>query len=197
MRSLKTSFASVLVFISLAAASQATDYTIDEAHSSVTFKIKHLSISTVIGRFGKFSGTVSVDPANLSSLKTSATIEVASVDTSEPKRDEHLRSPEFFDATKYPQMTFVSKEVKVVSANRLTIAGDLTLHGVTKPVVLDTEFDGTIKDPWGSQRVAFIASTTINRKDFGMTFNKTLDSGGLMLGEEVRIDIAIEAMTKK
>jgi len=195
-RSIQLMVICLLVSGSLSAV-QAADYTIDPAHSSVSFKIKHLSISTVIGHFGKFSGTVNVDPANLTTLKTSATIEVASVDTSEPKRDEHLRSADFFDATKYPQMTFVSKEVKVISGNKLSITGDLTLHGVTKPVVLDTVFDGAIKDPWGSQRVAFTAATTINRKDFGITFNKTLDSGGLMLGEEVRIEIAIEAMTKK
>ena len=161
------------------------------------FKIKHLSISTVTGHFGKFSGSFDVDPAKLTSLKTAATIETSSIDTDEPKRDEHLRGADFFDAVKYPQMTFVSKEVKESGKNKLSIAGDLTLRGVTKPVVLEAEFGGAVKDPWGGERAAFTAATTINRKDFGMTFNKALDSGGLMLGEDVRIEIEIEGVKKK
>ena len=175
----------------------AAEYDIDPAHSSVSFKIKHLSISTVMGRFDKFSGTVDLDPNNLKAIKTSAAIETASVDTDDTKRDDHLRGPDFFDAAKFPQMTFVSKEAKENGKNKLAIAGDLTLHGVTRPVVLDAEFSGAVKDPWGGERAAFTASTTINRKDFGMTFNKTLDTGGLMVGDEVRIEIAIEAVKKK
>ena len=174
----------------------AAEYDIDLAHSSATFKIKHLGISTVTGRFGKFSGTVDVDPAKLTSLKTSATIEIASVNTDNEKRDTHLKTTDFFDAAKFPQMTFVSKEVKETGKNKLSISGDLTLHGVTKPVVLDTEFGGELKDPWGKEHVAFTATTTINRLDFGVGSDEKFPLGGSMLGTEVRIEIQIEALKK-
>ena len=192
---MKKFFASFLLAASLAAA--AADYTIDTDHSSVTFKIKHLAVSTVTGRFGKFSGTVDLDPANLKSLKTTAAIEIASVNTDNEKRDEHLRGPDFLDAAKFPQMTFLSKEVKDNGNGKLSIVGDLTLHGVTKPVTLDVQYSGAAKSPMGGEVVGLTASTTINRQDFGINFDKKLDSGGLMIGNEVRIEIEIEAAQKK
>ena len=180
-------------FIILATSAQAVEYDIDPAHSNVTFKIKHLSISTVSGRFDKFSGTFDADPANLKALKATADIDVSSIDTAEPKRDAHLRTPDFFDTAKFPQMTFVTKEVKDNGGNKLSIVGDLTLHGVTKPVTLDAEFGGIAKDPSGTERAAITASTVINRKDFGISVN----TGGVMLGEEVRVELSIEGIKKK
>jgi len=188
-------YLAILFAVSFAA--DAAEYDLDLAHSSVTFKIKHLGISTVTGRFDKFTGTLEVDPVNLKSLKTTATIDVSSVDTDNDKRDEHLRQPDFFDAAKYPQMKFVTKEVKESGKNKLAIAGDLTLRGVTKPVVLDAEFTGALKDPWGGERAAFTATTTIKRLDFGVGPDQKLETGGLMVGNEVRIEIEIEAIKKK
>ncbi len=197
MNSMKNILGVALLLFSLSLISHGAEYAIDPAHSKVMFKIKHLSISTVTGNFGKFSGTFDLDPSNPKSLKVNATIEVASINTDVGDRDKHLRSPEFFDADKYPQMTFVSKEVTESARNRVRIAGDLTLHGTTKPVVLDAEFGGAVKDPMGNERAAFTVSTTINRKDFGMTFDKTLDNGGLMVGDDVRIEIEVEGIKKK
>jgi polyisoprenoid-binding protein YceI len=190
------SLAGFLFSCGLCLAETAT-YEIDPVHSAITFKVKHLGISTVPGQFKKFSGTFDFDPADLKKLKVNATIDTASIDTGNANRDEHLRGPEFIDVAKFPQMTFGSKEVSESARNRLRVAGDLTLHGVTKPVVLDTEFGGTVKDPSGSERVAFTASTTINRKDFGVSFNKLLDTGGAMVGDDVRIEIEIEGVKKK
>lgn len=186
-----------VLFLALSLTVCAADYEVDLAHSSATFKIKHLGISTVTGRFDKFSGTVSLDPADPKTLKTTATIDVASIDTDNDKRDEHLRKPDFFDAAKFPQITFVSNGVKETGKNKYAISGDLTLHGVTKPVVLDAEFGGALKDPWGGERVAFTASTVINRLDYGVGPEQKLETGGLMLGNEVRIEIEIEAIKKK
>ena len=181
----------IIGVLGLSMACRAAEYTIDPNHSKVIFRIKHLSISTVTGHFPKFSWTFDVDPANLKNLKASATIETASIDTAVPDRDKHLKGPDFFDAEKFPQMSFVGKEIKDVQGNKLSIAGDLTMRGITKPVILSAEFGGAVKDPWGNERAAFTATAAINRKDFGMTWNKTLDAGGLMLGEEVQILIEV------
>ena len=173
------------------------EYVIDPDHSKVMFKVKHLGISSVTGRFEKFSGTIDFDPQDLRALKATATMETASINTDVVKRDDHLRSADFFDVKKFPYLSFVGREVREVQKDRFKIAGDLTIRGVTRPVVLDAEFGGVAKDPWGNSRAAFTAMTVIDRKDFGLTWNKLLESGGLLVGEDVRILLEIECIQKK
>jgi len=179
-----------------AAPARAATYSIDTAHSQVQFRVKHLGISTVAGRFGKFSGSFDLDPSDPGTLAVSAKVDVASIDTGEPKRDEHLRSETFFDVAKFPEIAFKSTSVEALAENKLKITGDLTLHGVTRAVVLEAEIGGAIKDPWGVPRAAISAKTTIQRQDFGLTWNKVLDSGGLMIGNAVQVILDVEGVAK-
>ena len=166
---------------------------IDSAHSSAAFSVKHMMISNVKGGFSKVSGTVTYDPKKPKASKVEATIKVATVDTREPKRDEHLRSADFFDVAKYPTITFKSTKVLSASKDKLKVEGDLTIHGVTKPVTLEVEGPSSpIKDPKGNEKVGASATATINRKDFGIIWNKAMDNGGVMLGEEVPVSIDVE-----
>ncbi|MEK7389307.1 MAG: YceI family protein [Elusimicrobiota bacterium] len=185
--------AGLALFISSAAG--AAVYDIDGSHSQVAFKIRHL-VGRVPGRFLKFSGTITYDPAKPASWSVSATIDPASVNTDNEKRDGHLKNPDFFDTAQCATMTFKSSKVTDVKESTAKLHGDLTMHCVTKPVVLDLELGGSAKDPWGNERAGFSAKGKINRKDFGMVFNKVLDAGGLMLGEEVDVTIDIEAVAK-
>jgi polyisoprenoid-binding protein YceI len=166
----------------------------DYAHSGIDFTVRHLLVSKVRGRFTKWSGKLELDEENLSKSSCEVEIDVTSVETHEPQRDAHLRSGDFFEVEKHPKMTFKSKSVVEKPGNHLAITGDLTLRGATKEVVLDVERAGVIaKDPWGKRRAGFTATTTINRKEFGVSFNQVLDQGGLALSEEVAITIEIEA----
>jgi polyisoprenoid-binding protein YceI len=166
----------------------------DHAHSSVDFTVRHLLVSKVRGRFTKWNGELELDEQDLTRSRVDIEIDVASVDTHEPQRDAHLRSGDFFEADKHPRITFKSKRVEEKTADRLAVTGDLTIRGTTREVVLDVERGGVIaKDPWGKRRAGFTATATINRKDFGVSFNQVLDQGGLALGEEVAITIEIEA----
>jgi polyisoprenoid-binding protein YceI len=173
----------------------ATKWDFDFTHSNVDFSVRHLLVSKVRGRFNKWSGTLLIDEANLGASSVEVQLDAASVDTSEPKRDEHLRSADFFDVEKYPHLTFKSTGVEKNGDDRLRVAGDLTIRGVTRPVVLDVERGGSVRDPWGLQRTGFTITTSIDRKEFGITFNQALDHGGLALGEKVSISIDIEATT--
>ncbi len=172
----------------------AADYQIDPTHSSVTFKVKHLAISSVPGRFGELSGTFSFDPAKIDASKAQATLSVSSINTMDAKRDDHLKGPDFFDASKYPSITFKTNKVDKVSDAAFKAYGDLTIHGVTKPVTLDVTYGGSAKDPWGKERAAFEARTVINRKDFGLTWSKTIETGGLVVGDDVQITLEIEGV---
>ena len=174
---------------------RADAYEIDASHSQVGFRIKHL-VGKVPGRFTKFAGTVEYTPGKPETWKVVATIDPASINTDNEKRDGHLKSADFFDVAKHPEMSFKSTKVAGVKGDGAKLHGELTMHGVTKPVVLDLELGGTTKDPWGNTRAGFTATGTINRKDFGIVWNKTLDTGGLMLGEEVLISLDIEAVLK-
>ena len=166
----------------------------DYAHSGIDFTVRHLLVSKVRGRFTKWSGTLELDEENYSKSSFEVEIDVTSVDTHEAQRDAHLRSGDFFEVEKFPKMTFKSQSIVEKSAQHLVITGDLTLRGVKRPVVLEVERAGIIaKDPWGKRRAGFTATTTINRKDFGVSFNQVLDQGGLALSEEVAIAIEIEA----
>lgn len=181
----------------LAVPAAAATYDIDAAHSGVTFKVAHMAISKVSGRFDKFSGTIEYDPGDTKSWRTEAVIDVASINTNVEARDKHLRSPDFFDAEKFPTMTFRSGKVLSYKNMKGKVQGELTLHGVTKPVVLEVEGSGPVKDPWGNERVAAVARTAINRKDFGLAWNQVLETGGLLVGEKVEITIEIEAIKRK
>ena len=185
----------VVVLSVLSSAAKAHVYEIDAAHSQVGFKVKHL-VGRVPGRFTKFSGTVAYDVGKPESWKVDATIDPASINTDNEKRDAHLKTPDFFDTAKCPAMSFKSTSVTDVKGDTAKLHGDLTMHCVTKPVVLDLEIGGTTKDPWGGFRAGFSAKGKVNRKDFDIVFNKTLDNGGLMLGEEVEVALDIEASAK-
>jgi polyisoprenoid-binding protein YceI len=171
----------------------ATTYAVDAQHTSVTFLVRHL-FTNVEGRFGTFAGQIVFDPAAPEKTAVTGSIDAASIDTNVTKRDEHLRSPEFFDAAKFPKIEFASTGVTDVDKTKNTakIQGNLTMHGVTKPVVLDAQFLGAATDPWGNKKAGFSASTVIDRKTFGLGWNKTLESGGLLVGDEVTIRINAE-----
>ena len=202
MRYLSSSFTSAAVFAAALLAgspalAQHVTYAIDPAHSQVDFGIKHMGISTVHGRFAIKEGTVDLDPQNLTDSAVMATIDVTSVDTGVTARDGHLRSPDFFDTAKFPTATF--KSTKIAKAgDGYDVVGDLTLHGVTKPVTLHMEAPS--KEQIGMDKMphrGFTATTTLHRKDFGLTWNGTLQSGDTMLGDDVKMEFDIEAAAKK
>lgn len=173
------------------------EYVIDSGHSGATFAVKHMVVSTVRGSFGKTEGTLVIDDADITKSSVTATIDVNTINTNEPKRDEHLRGADFFDTAKFPTITFKSTKVEKAGEGKLKVTGDLTIHGVTKPVVLDVEGPSSeLKDPWGNFKRGASATTKINRKDFGLIWNKTLDTGGLAVGEEVAITIDLELNKK-
>jgi len=168
------------------------DFKIDKGHSSVEFVTKHL-VSQFRGGFNDFDATFSFDPKKPDQSKVTATVKVASVDTRDKKRDDHLRSDDFFAAKKFPTFTFVSKSFTPDGDNKYKMAGDLTMKGVTKPVTFDVEFLGETKGFTGDRRLGFTATTKINRKDFGISWNKVLDSGGVVIGDDVQINLNVEA----
>ena len=186
-----------LALAALAAPAGAASYKIDPAHSSVTFTVAHMAISKVHGRFDKFSGTLDYTPGETKTWKTEAVIETASINTSAADRDNHLRGPDFFNAEKFPAMTFKSVRVSGVKGMKGKVHGELTLMGVTRPVVLEVEASGPATDPWGNERLGAVATTVINRKDFGLVWNKVLETGGLLVGEKVNITLELEFVKEK
>ncbi len=168
-------------------------YDIDVTHSAIHFYVRHMVISKVHGRFAKWTGKVELDPSNLTTAKVEVRIDAASIDTQVSDRDAHLKSPDFFDVAKYPELVFTSKKVEK-SGDGYRVAGELTMHGVTKPVVLEAEFNGTGKDPWGNERAGFSAKASLDRKDYGLTWNKALEAGGVLVGDKVEISIELEAV---
>ncbi|HVE70082.1 MAG TPA: YceI family protein [Thermoanaerobaculia bacterium] len=172
------------------------EWVVDKAHSSVQFRIRHL-MSNVPGKFRDFTAGMIVDRADPARSSVEFTIQSASIDTAEAGRDEHLRSPDFFEATKYPTISFKSSVVTPKSPTRFDITGDLTMHGVTKRVTLPVEFLGFGKDARGTERAGFNIETTLDRKDYGITWNRILDEGGLLLGDEVKVIIDLEMVKKK
>ena len=183
--------------ISLPAAAAASDWQIDPAHSSAQFAVKHLAISTVRGAFTSVKGAVQFDDKDITKSTVDVTIDVNSVDTRVPGRDKDLRSDHFFDVEHYPTITFKSKKVEQVAPGKLKVIGDLTIHGVTKEVALDVDGPSApIKDPWGNQRIAINATTKINRQDFGVKWNATMDNGGVVVGDDVAITIDAEMFQK-
>ena len=175
----------------------AATWQIDPDHSSFQFKVRHLTVSNVKGDFSKAKGVVTFDDQDITKMTVELTIDTASVNTGNAKRDEHLRSPDFFDVTQYPTITFTSKKVTRAGTNKLKVIGNLTIHGTTKEILVDVEGPTSeVKDPWGNFRCGATGTANINRMDFGLKWNKGLDSGGLVVGEEVNIYIEVELVRK-
>ena len=166
----------------------------DTVHSNIGFSVRHLMISKVNGHFKTWSGTLSIDEENPANSAVEVKIDAASIDTKEQQRDDHLRSPDFLNAAKFPHIVFKSTRVEKVAGDRYKITGDFTIHEVTKPVVLDAEYFGRQKDPWGGERAGFSAKTSIDRRDYGLVFNIPLDGGGVVVGERVDITLDVEAV---
>lgn len=183
----------------LAAVSQALAmdvYSIDTSHSEASFHVRHL-VTQVAGRFTEFLGRVAIDPVKPESSSVEFTIRAASIDTGHADRNKHLRSAEFFDVEKHPEITFKSSRIKAAGKNRYHVVGTFTLHGVSKEITLPVTFLGFVKDPWGNEKAGFETRTTLNRKDYGMVWNQALDSGGVVLGNEVQVSINLEAVKEK
>jgi polyisoprenoid-binding protein YceI len=166
---------------------------LDPIHSSISFSIRHLVISKVHGRFGKWTGTAQLD-TDLAASYVNVRIDASSIDTNEPQRDAHLRSADFFDVERFPEITFAGKRVERLGPDQYRITGELTMHGVTQEVTVEAEETGRVRDPMGSDRIGFGAKAVIDRKDFGLTFNQALDAGGMALGDRVEIAIDVEAV---
>jgi len=189
--------AALAAVLTLPASAATTTWEIDPAHTAAGFSVKHLMISTVRGQFKGITGTINWDDQDLSKSTVDVSIDAKTVDTSEPQRDKDLRSDRFFDTEKFPTITFKSTKVEQVSAGRLKVAGNLTIHGITKPVVLDVEGPSAqIKDPWGMTRVAINATTRVNRQDYGVKWNANIDGGGVVVGDDVNITIDLEMVKK-
>ena len=169
-----------------------TTWNVDPVHAEVGFAVRHLMIATVRGRFGKLSGSVVVDDDNPRNSKIDVTVDVASIDTRQEMRDNHLRSPDFFDVAKYPTMHFVSKRIEGDTAKQFKIVGDLTIKDRTHQVTLDASLEGLVKDPWGGERAGYSVTGKLNRSDFNLLWNQMLEAGGVAVGEEVKISIDVE-----
>jgi len=185
-----------LLAVGLASSSQAESWKVDPAHTTVGFNVSHL-FTSVQGRFDRFEGTIDFDPANPAATVVRGTVEAASINTNNAKRDKHLRSGDFFDTEKYPKLQFESTKATITDGRSGTIAGNLTIHGVTRAVVLDVKFLGSGKDPWGNERAGFRAELTINRRDYGLNWNELLETGGVLVGDEVEIRIDVEGLLEE
>jgi len=184
---------STLLIASLPHLASATELKIDSAHSSVTFEVKHMVVSTVHGSFTDFDGVIDENEKDMTKSKISFTVKTTSINTANAKRDDHLRSPDFFDVQKFPEAKFVSSTIKKFGKDKFQLEGDLTLHGVTKKVKFNAHYLGKNKDPWGVEKTSFQATTELNRKDFELNWNKALEKGGLLVGETVKMTIDLEA----
>lgn len=182
---LALSFASTTAF--------AAKFDLDKSHTSISFTAPHLMVSKVKGRFDHFDGSFDFDEKNMKLDAINVMVKTDSINTNEKDRDKHLRSPEFFDVAKYPDMTFKSTKIEYKKNKPQKVHGDLTIRGITKPVILDVEYGGAVTDPMGNRVVAFEASSKVNRKDFGLNWNKALDKGGWVVGDEIKIAIEGEA----
>lgn len=169
-----------------------TTWKVDSAHSNVEFAVRHLMITTVKGRFADVSGEVRSDDNDPAKGEVNVTINATSVDTREPQRDAHLRSADFFDVEKYPTITFRSTRIANATGDHFTLVGDLTMHGVTREVALDVTSEGRATDPWGGERAGFTATGKVKRSDFGLTWNQALETGGVLVGDDIRISLDVE-----
>jgi polyisoprenoid-binding protein YceI len=172
---------------------QAETYNVDKAHSEVLFSVRHMGVSRVTGRFNDFTGVVNGDPAKPGESSVEFTIKAASIDTNDAGRDKHLRSADFFDVEKFPELTFKSSKITAKGQNQFDVTGTLTMHGVAKEVTLPVTLAGPVKDPRGNEKVGFEATAKLNRKDYGITWNRALDAGGVVVSDEVQVTINLEA----
>jgi len=187
----------VALALAIPAFAHADTWQIDPAHTNVEFTVRHMMISNVKGQFEKTSGTITTNGNDPTTAKIDATIDASSINTRVDKRDAHLKSPDFLDVEKFPTITFKSTKIEADGPNKWKVTGDLTLHGVTKPVVLEVESSGPpITDPSGKMRAGASATATISRKDFGIVWNKAMETGGVLVGDEVAISIDVEAIKK-
>lgn len=191
-------FAPFALVAGLAASSAAAadTYTFDKVHTEASFQVRHM-LTKVRGRFADFSGTINLDAAKPEASSVEFTIKAASVNTGEEKRDAHLKSPDFFDVEKFPELTFKSTAIKATSKDKYDVTGTLTIHGVSKQVTLPVTFLGFVKTPWGDERAGFETGITLSRKDYGLVWNKALEAGGVLVGEEVEVAVNIEAVKQK
>jgi polyisoprenoid-binding protein YceI len=190
---MKTRFAVLAAALAMASPALAADtYQFDKSHTTVGFQVRHI-FTMLGGKFQDFAGTIKVDRVKPESSSVEFTIQAASIDTNEPKRDEHLKSADFFDVANQPTIVFKSTSVKPTGKDVYEVTGNLTLRGVTKQVTLPVTFLGEGKDPWGNEKMGFELSTTLNRKDYGINWNKALDQGGVLVGDEVKVQISVEA----
>jgi polyisoprenoid-binding protein YceI len=194
---MRTPSLAALALTLVAGTSSADTYTVDRAHSEVMFSVRHMGVSKVTGRFNEFSGTVTGDPAKAEASSVEFTIKATSIDTSDPGRDKHLRSADFFDVEKFPDVTFKSSKITAKGQNQYDVTGTLTIHGVAKEVTLPVTLSGPIKDPRGNEKVGFEATTKLNRKDYGINWSRALDTGGLVVSDEVQVSINLEAAKAK
>jgi polyisoprenoid-binding protein YceI len=171
-------------------------FAIDKAHSEATFQVRHL-VTKVRGSFADLGGTILADEASPELSSVTFTINAASIDTGTPDRDAHLRSADFFDVEKHPTISFTSTGIKAIGGNEYTVTGDLTMRGVTKRIELPVTFLGTARDPWGNEKIGFETELTLNRKDYGLTWNAALETGGFLVGDEVKVAVSIQAAPAK
>jgi polyisoprenoid-binding protein YceI len=170
------------------------NWNIDTAHSGISFSVRHMVVSKVRGRFAKYSGTVDLDEGDLTRSFVDATIDAASIDTGTPQRDAHLRGPDFFDVEKFRELRFRSTRIEEVARDRYRVVGDLTIRDVMREVSLDVEYGGRAKDPWGNERIGFVATTSFDRKDFGLHWNQALEAGGVLVGDRVDVELEVQAV---
>jgi polyisoprenoid-binding protein YceI len=182
--------------LAVASPAAADTYAVDRAHTTVAFQVRHI-VTSVGGKFTDFAGTIQLDRAKPESSSVELMIKAASIDTNEPKRDEHLRSADFFDVANHPTLTFKSTSIKANGKDSWLVTGDLTMRGVTRQVTLPVTFLGEAKDPWGNEKMGFETSITLNRKDYGISWNRALDQGGVLLGDEVKVQVSVEANKAK
>jgi polyisoprenoid-binding protein YceI len=173
-----------------------TTYSIDNSHSDVNFSVRHMVFAKVRGHFTKWTAELTYDPADPSRSSVNVSIDTGSIDTREPARDAHLKSPDFLDAEKFPKIVFKSTKVERKGDKKYALLGDLTIHGVTKPATLEVEELGGGKDPWGNQRLGFTAKTRIDRGDFGLKWNQVLETGGVLVGEQIDVEADVEVVAK-
>lgn len=168
-----------------------TKWTVDPTHSEVGFKVKHMMFTNVSGRFGTFNGSAETEGDNFENAKIDFEADVTSIDTNNADRDNHLKSGDFFDAEQHPKLTFTATEMKK-DGDDYKLTGDLTVHGVTKPVTLNVEYGGIAKDPWGNEKAGFSINGKLNRKDYGLTWNAALETGGVLVSDEVKLNIELQ-----
>lgn len=172
---------------------QMATWKVDASHTNVGFSVKHMMVSKVRGRFTRIDGTIEGNPKELTDAKIHFTVDVNSIHTNSDDRDNHLRSADFFDADQYPEMTFVSTNIEKTDQDEYALTGDLTIKGITKPVTFEVEYEGSEVNPWGVELVAFEANGKISRKEFGLTWNQALETGGVLVGDDIKITIELQA----